>query len=395
MPRIASRVTGSGTTIFTEINNLAARYDTVNLGQGKPDFDAPPAVVEAAVEAMRAGNLNQYAPGPGIAPLRQGVATHAKTFYGLDVDPDDGVVVTCGASEGVYASVLGLVNPGDEVILIEPYFDIYKPAILTAGGIPVYVPLYPPDWTFNMDELRAAFNPKTRAIIINTPHNPTGRVFTREELTQIAELCQEYDALVIADEVYEHLVYDGNQHIPMATLPGMWERTLTVSSAAKTFSVTGWKVGWAYGPPELVTGVWRIRQDITFAVNHPSQYGVAHALTFDQRYYDDYLAMYASKRAILLPALEAAGLKPFVPQGTFYIMVDFSEVFDGDDRAFAEYLIKEAGIACIPPSAFFSEDHKHLTKNHARFSFCKTDEALQQAAVRLDALHIRGNTSVE
>lgn len=387
MPTFANRVAKFGTTIFTEINNYAANYDVVNLGQGKPDFDGPQSALDAAAEAMQSGKANQYAPGIGIAPLRQNIATHAKSFYDLDIDPDDGVVVTSGASEGVFTAILGVVNEGDEVILLEPYFDIYLPAIEWAGGIPKYVPMRPPEWAFDPDELRAAFNENTRAIILNSPHNPTGRVFTREELTIIADLCKEFDAIVISDEVYEHLTYNDEAHIPIATLPDMFERTLTVSSGAKTFSLTGWKVGWVMGDPELITGVWRIHQNVTFAVNHPAQFGIAHALGLGMDYFKGLSQMYAHKREIVLNGLLSAGIKvDYSPAGAFYIMGDFSDIYEGDDREFAKWLIREVGVATIPPSAFFSDPHKHLASKHVRFSYCKVDESLHEAVRRLAKL---------
>jgi len=386
---MAHRVAGLGTTIFSEINDLAAQYKAVNLGQGRPDFDGPRVVIDAAVAAMQDGRANQYPPGLGIAPLRQGIAAHVQDFYGLEINSETGVVVTSGAAEGVYAAIMALVNPGDEVILIEPFFDTYLPAVQWAGGVPVYVPLHPPAWTFNVDELRAAFTERTRAIILNTPHNPTGRVFTRDELAMIAALCLEHDVMVISDEVYEHLTYDLAKHIPMASLPYMFERTLTVSSAAKTFSLTGWKIGWVYGPDTLVTGVWRVHQNVTYALNHPRQYGITEALNLDAEYYIDLQAMYTHKRDLLLAGLRAAGLIADAPQGSFYVMADFSRVFDGDDVDFTRFLIREIGVACIPPSTFFSDDHKHLTRSHVRFAFCKEDAVLEQAVERLAKLSLR------
>lgn len=383
MPTFANRVAGFGTTIFSEINDLALKHNAVNLGQGRPDFDGPQEMIQAAAEAMLSGKANQYPPGMGIFSLRRNVANHVKAFYDLEIDPETGVCVTSGAAEGVYSAIMSVVNPGDEVILIEPYFDTYLPIIEWAGGIPVYVPMHPPEWTFDPDELRAAFNEKTRVIVINNPHNPTGRVYTHDELTLIAELCQKYDVIVIADEVYEHLVYDKARHMPIVTLPGMFDRTITVSSAAKTFSATGWKVGWAYGHPELITGVWRIHQNVTFALNHPGQVGVAYALGMNGSYYEELQAMYTAKRDLLLSGLKNAGLKALAPQGAFYIMADFSDVFDGDDMAFTKHLISEIGVACIPPSAFFCEEHKHLTRSYVRFTYCKTDDILQQAAEKM------------
>lgn len=386
MARYAKRVAHYGTTIFSEINDLAQKHQAINLGQGRPDFDGDASIIRAATEAMLDGRANQYAPGIGIAPLRQKVAEHTRDFYHLDVNPDSEVMITVGASEGMFAAIMGVVNEGDEVILLEPYFDIYLPAVEWAGGTPVYVPMHPPEWRFDVDALRAAFSEKTSAIVLNTPHNPTGRVLSREELEVIAALCHEYDVVCIADEVYEHLTFDGHQHIPIATLPGMFERTITVSSAAKTFSVTGWKVGWAFGHADLITGLWRIRQNVSFAVNHAGQYGVLHALGLDKSYYEDLRTLYLGKRQILWDALSQAGLRASQPEGTFFIMADFSDVFAGDDVAFTKHLIEQVGVACIPPSAFFSPQHRHLAQNHVRFAYCKDDDALYAAAERLAKL---------
>src|SRR5437868_7808092 len=255
MSTSASRVATFGTTIFTEVNTLAQQYNALNLGQGKPDFDTPQDIIMQLVQAAQSGQLNQYAPGPGTASLRQAIVDHTARFYNLDINPLDGVVVTSGATEGIFSAILGLVDPGDEVIVIEPYYDSYVPNIIMANAVPVYVPLHPPTWTFDPDELRSAFTSKTRALILNTPQNPSGRVFTRQELTLIAELCIEHDVTAIADEVYEHLPFADADHIPMATLPVMFERTVTVSSAGKLFSATGWNIGWVCGPPELIEGV--------------------------------------------------------------------------------------------------------------------------------------------
>ncbi|HEX2622688.1 MAG TPA: aminotransferase class I/II-fold pyridoxal phosphate-dependent enzyme, partial [Phototrophicaceae bacterium] len=335
MPSIARRVVPFGTTIFTEINQLAQQHNAINLGQGKPDFDGPSEAIEAFTRALHSGQYNQYPPGQGILPLRQGVANHASRAYGLDIDPNGGVQITPGATEAIFASVMGSIDPGDEVIVIEPFFDSYVPDILMAGGVPVFVPMHPPQWTFDPDELRAAFSPKTRAIILNTPHNPTGRVYTRAELTMIAELCQEFDVTVISDEVYEHLIFDDVEHIAIASLPGMFERTLTIGSAGKSFGMTGWKIGWVYGHPDLVKGMAQAHQFIAFAANAPAQAAVAHAFTIPSSYYEDYRSMYISKRDILMQGLSASGLKAFNPQGTYFIMADFSDVFDGDDVAFS------------------------------------------------------------
>jgi N-succinyldiaminopimelate aminotransferase len=383
---MAQRVAPFGTTIFTEINQLAQQYSAINLGQGKPDFDAPADIVAAAARAIQCGEFNQYAPGPGSQNLRNAVAAHASRCYNLDVDPLRGVVITAGATEAVFSSVMGLVDRGDEVIVIEPYFDSYVPNVIMAGATPIYVPLHPPEWTIDPDELRAAFNTKTRAILLNTPHNPTGRVFTLEELTLIADLCREHDVTVISDEVYEHLVFDSARHIPIATLPGMFERTVTIGSAGKSFSVTGWKIGWVYGAPELVTGVLQAHQFVTFAVNYPAQEAVAHAFGQPGAYFEEFQVMYSAKRDLLMGALGAAGLRAKSPEGTYFVMADFSDVFDGDDLEFARYLTSEIGVACIPPTFFYSTGHAHMASTMARFAFCKSDEMLSRAAERLAGL---------
>ncbi|MDQ2903507.1 MAG: aminotransferase class I/II-fold pyridoxal phosphate-dependent enzyme [Chloroflexota bacterium] len=386
MSSSAQRVATFGTTIFTEINTLAQQHNALNLGQGKPDFDAPADVVAQLVLALQSGQHNQYAPGPGTASLRAAIADHAARFYGMEIDPARGVIVTAGATEGIFASVLGLVDPGDEVIVIEPFYDSYVPNIIMANAVPVYVPLHPPTWTLDPDELRAAFHKNTRALILNTPQNPTGRVFTREELTLIAELCIEHDVTVISDEVYEHMLFDNARHIPIATLPGMFERTVTVSSAGKLFSATGWKIAWVYGPPALVEGVARAHQFITFAVHHPSQEAIAYALNLPDSYFAAFQAMYTAKRALMMEALDAGGLKYTVPEGTYFIMADYSNIFTGTPLEFARYLPREVGVACIPPESFYSPQHVHIGQHYARFAFCKSDSMLAQVKERFAQL---------
>jgi N-succinyldiaminopimelate aminotransferase len=389
MARLSNRVSGFGTTIFTEINTLAQQHNAINLGQGRPDFDGPNAIVEACVEALRSGQYNQYAPGPGLPALKQGIANHAARAYGLDIDPNAGVLVTPGATEAVFASIMGLVDPGDEVIVIEPFFDSYVPSVLMANAVPVYVPMHAPDWTFDPVELRAAFSDRTRAIILNTPHNPTGKVYTHDELTMIAQLCQEFDVTVISDEVYEHLLFDHETHIAIASLPGMFKRTVTIGSAGKSFGMTGWKIGWVYGAPDLIRGVWQAHQFIAFAANHPAQAAVAHAFTLPSSYYEDYRELYTLKRDLMIAGIEAAGLKAATPGGTYFVMVDFSDVFDGDDVAFSRFLIQEIGVAGIPPTSFYSPQHRHLGSKHLRFAFCKSDDTLKAAAERLAKLKSR------
>jgi N-succinyldiaminopimelate aminotransferase len=386
MPVSARRVSTFGTTVFTEINLLAQQHNALNLGQGKPDFDTPADIVMDLVRAAQAGQYNQYAPGPGTASLRQAIVDHAARFYGLEIDPAKGVIVTSGATEGIFAAILGLVDPGDEVIVIEPFYDSYVPDIVMASAKPVCVPLHPPTWTFDAGELRSAFSRKTRALILNTPQNPSGRVFTRQELSLIAELCIEHDVTVIADEVYEHLIFAPARHIPIATLPGMFERTVTVSSAGKLFSATGWKVGWVYGAPELVQGVLGAHQFVTFAVHHPSQEAIAYALNLPGTYYETFQAMYEQKRQLMLAALDAGGLKGFTPEGTYFVMADYSGVFDGTPLEFTRYLTKDIGVACIPPESFYSPEHAHIGHGYVRFAFCKSDEMLQQTGERLAKL---------
>jgi N-succinyldiaminopimelate aminotransferase len=386
MSTSASRVATFGTTIFTEVNTLAQQYNALNLGQGKPDFDAPQDVIMQLVHAAQSGQHNQYAPGPGTASLRQAVVDHAARFYNLDINPVGGVVVTSGATEGILSAILGLVDPGDEVIVIEPYYDSYVPDIIMANAVPVYVPLHPPAWTFDTDELRSAFTRKTRALILNTPQNPTGRVFTHQELMLIAELCIEHDVTVIADEVYEHLLFAPAEHIPIATLPGMFARTVTVSSAGKLFSATGWKVGWVYGPPDLVEGVARAHQFVTFAVHHPSQEAIAYALNLPGTYYETFKAMYETKRQLMMSALDSGGLKYCAPQGTYFMLADYSQVFNGTPMEFTHYLVKEIGVACIPPESFYSQEHRNIGHGYVRFAFCKSDDILRQVKDRLGKL---------
>ena len=383
MSAYAQRVASFGTTIFTEINLLAQQYNALNLGQGKPDFDTPPDIVEQLVAAARAGQYNQYAPGPGTTSLRKAVADHAARFYGMDIDSNRGVIVTAGATEGIFAAVLGLVDPGDEVIVIEPFYDSYVPNILMANAVPVFVPLHPPTWTFDSDELRAAFNSKTRAIILNSPQNPTGRVYTREELTLIAELCIEHNVTVISDEVYEHLIFDNAQHIPIATLPGMFERTVTVSSAGKLFSATGWKIGWVYGHPDLIEGVARAHQFITFAVHHPTQEAIAYALNLPDSYFIGFQRMYTEKRDLMLSALNEGGFTCAAPAGTYFLMANYSNIFDGTPMECTRYLITEIGVASIPPESFYSQQHAHIGHGYVRFAFCKSDVMLSKVRERL------------
>jgi aspartate/methionine/tyrosine aminotransferase len=397
----AKRVQGFGATVFAEFTALANEHQAVNLGQGFPNFPAPDFVKDAARDAI-AADLNQYARGGGHPRLVNAVADVYGPLFGRELDPMTNVLITVGATEGIFATIQALVDPGDEVILIEPFYDSYPATVIMAGGTPVYVPLRfaadatsAGEWTLDMDELAAAFSPRTRLIILNTPHNPVGKVFTRGELMQIAALVQKYDALVLSDEVYEWMVYPeagrAVAHVRMATLPGMWERTITLGSAGKTFSVTGWKVGWAIGPATLVRAVGLAHQWIPFAVATPLQEAVAIGLEQSQErgYFAWLAAMYQAKRDKLLRGLEQVRLTPMRPDGSYFILVDTRgldvPVPDGmaRDIAVCRWLTTEVGVAAIPPSAFYSDGHKHLVENLARFTFCKTDEMLDQAVQRL------------
>jgi N-succinyldiaminopimelate aminotransferase len=390
MHRLAQRVTTVGPSVFAEINSLARQAGAINLSQGAPDFDGPPEVIAAAIQALQAGNLAQYAPSLGTPHLRRAVSDHARGYYGQEVDPDREVLILAGASLAVYFVIMGIINPGDEVIVFEPFFDTYVPNIEMAGGVPRYVPLRPPVWGFDPDELAAAFNERTRAILINTPHNPTGKVFSLEELDVIARLCQEHDVVAISDEVYEHLLYDDAAHTRLATLPGMAERTVTISSAGKTFSVTGFKIGWCIGPADLLEGARRIHEFTMFAVAHPLQEAVAMALQLPSTYFEGLKAFYQPRRDFLAGALQEAGLKLVRPElmGAFYLVADFGDVFDGDDFAFARQLITQTGVACIPATPFFSPPHQSIGRQLVRFTFCKREETLQQAAQRLADLKL-------
>ena len=388
MPVMAQRVAGFGTTVFVEINALAREHGAVNLGQGAPDFDGPPEVLAAAVTAVNSA-LNQYAPGTGMASVRAAIAAHAERFYQQKVDPESQVLVTSGATEAVFAAILGLTDAGDEVLVFEPVYDSYVPNMVMAGVTPRYVPLRGENWTFDPDELAQAFGPRTRAIIINTPHNPSGKVYSREELSCIAALCQKHNVIAITDEVYEHIIYDDAVHTRLATLPGMAERTLTISSLGKTFSVTGWKIGWALGPESLITAVNRAHQFITFAVASPLQAAAATALGLPLSFFETLRAMYQGKRDFLLGTLKRAGFNALKPQGSYFIMCDWRGIAPAnvtDDVQFAHWLTKEIGVACIPPSIFYQDADKHLGKNLARFSVCKKDETLGAAAERLSRL---------
>lgn len=380
--RMSARVRPIGESIFSEMSRLAAEHNAVNLSQGFPDFPTEEWLKEAAQEAI-ARDINQYAPSQGTLRLRKAIAAKAERHMGLTFDPVQEITVTNGATEGIYDIIQALVGPGDEVIVFEPFYDSYVPSIVFAGATPRFVTLNAPDWHFDHDLLVSLFNERTRAIIINTPHNPTGKVFSVEEMEFIAELCRKYDALAITDEVYEHLVFDGNSHIYMAALPGMRDRTVTISSASKTFSVTGWKIGYLLAAPDLTEALRRIHQFVTFCSSAPMQEAVALAIeTADERgYYNKLLNDYTARLDKLYVYLQQAGLNPIRPQGTFFIMSDISGLDFENDVEFARYMTSEVGVACIPPSAFYVKPEHGA--NLARWCFAKRDSTLDAAGERL------------
>jgi N-succinyldiaminopimelate aminotransferase len=371
------------TTIFNEMSLLAARTGSINLGQGFPDVDGPPEVAEAAIAAIRAGH-NQYPPGPGLPALRQAVAEHQRRCYGLEHDPDTEVVVTMGATEAIAGAVLGLCEPGDEVITLEPYYDSYAATIAMAGAERRVVTLRAPDFALDPDALAAAVTPKTRLVLLNSPHNPTGRVLTATELQAVADICLEHDLLAVTDEVYEHLVYDDFRHIPLATLPGMAERTVTISSHGKTFSFTGWKVGWACGPADLIAAVRTTKQYLSYSGATPFQHAATVALGLPPSYYGELAAGLAQRRDLLCQGLRDAGLTTFTPQGTYFATTDISSVGGTDGVEFCLGLPERVGVVAVPMSVFY--DDPDAGRTLVRFAFCKRPEILAEAAARLKGL---------
>ncbi len=382
-----SALAGMGTTIFAEMSALAAETGSVNLGQGFPDTDGPAEIAQAAVDAILSGRGNQYPPGPGIPELRQAICAHQKRFYGLDLDPDTGVLVTAGATEAIAAALLALLEPGDEVVALEPYYDSYAACIAMAGAKRVPVTLRPPRFRPDLDALRDAVTERTRLILLNTPHNPTGMVATREELTAIAALAIERDLLVITDEVYEHIVF-GGEHIPIATLPGMGDRTVTISSAGKTFSFTGWKVGWVTGSRELVTAVRTAKQFLTFVSSGPFQYAIAVGLALPDAFYSGLAAGLQHRRDLLASGLGDAGFDVFTPAGTYFITTDIAGLGEPDGLAFCRSLPHRCGVVAVPNVVFYDDRQAGLSQ--VRFAFCKREEVLADAAARLRGLRTGG-----
>ncbi|MGD9703023.1 MAG: pyridoxal phosphate-dependent aminotransferase [Acidimicrobiia bacterium] len=383
-PHLTAKLQGFGTTIFADMSSLAVATGAVNLGQGFPDYDGPREVLAAAIDAIN-GGLNQYPPGAGMPVLREAITEHQQRFYGVAYDPGTEVLVTAGATEAIAAALLGLCDTGDEVVVLEPTYDSYQACIALAGATPRFVTLRPPHYDLDVDALRDAITAKTKLILLNTPHNPTGKVLTRAELAAVAELAVENDLIVVTDEVYEHLVFDGLEHITLASLPGMRERTLVISSGGKTFNTTGWKVGWICGPPELVTAVRTAKQFLTYVNSGPFQPAMAVGLRLPDTYYAELAADLELKRDKLFAGLQDAGFDAFKPSGTYFITVDIRSMQpDGDGMAFCRALPERCGIVAIPNVVFY--DDKHEGRHMVRFAFCKRHEVIDDAVARLKGL---------
>jgi len=383
--RKASRFTES---VIREMQREAMKYGAVNLSQGYPDFPAPEDIKRVAMQAI-ANDVNQYAITWGAKDFRDAIAKKTKWYLGLDIDPEAEITVTCGSTEGMISAMMATVDPGDEVIVFDPYYENYAPDAILSDATPRYVPLRAPDWTFDRDDLRAAFNSKTKAIIICNPNNPTGKVFTRDEMEFIAGLCKEFDTLCFTDEIYEHILYprEGVEiaHVSMAQIDGMRDRTVIVNSMSKTYSVTGWRVGYCIASPEITSAIRKVHDFLTVGAAAPLQAAGAYALSLPQSYYDQIQTDYRARRDLILPELEKAGFKTFRPDGAYYVMTDISAFGFKDDVDFTRHLIREVGVACVPGSSFYSDPA--LGSQQVRFCFCKKDETLMLAAERLRKLH--------
>ncbi|MCX4243239.1 pyridoxal phosphate-dependent aminotransferase [Paraliomyxa miuraensis] len=380
-PSMTARLQGFGTTIFAEMTALAQRHQAVNLGQGFPDFEGPPSIRDAAIEAIRAGR-NQYSRSSGIPELTTAIAAHQQRRYGLEYDPDTEITVCHGATETIASTLQALLDVGDEVVMFEPVYDSYLATVAMAGAVPRVVTLRSPAFDYDPAALEAAITPKTRVLLLNSPHNPTGKVFSRVELEHVATLCREHDLIAVTDEVYEHLVYEG-EHVPLATLPGMRERTVTISSAGKTFSFTGWKVGWACAPAELTSAVRTAHQFVTFCSGAPFQLAVAQALALPDSYFDELRADYRVRRDRLCAGLAEVGFTVLRPAGTYFICVDIRPLGFSNDMDLCRRLPEAVGVAAIPNSAFYV--NKEAGRHLVRFAFCKTDAVLDEGIARLRA----------
>ena len=381
-PYIKNSMREFGETIFAEMSALAVKTGSINLGQGFPDTDGPQEIAELAITAIRDGH-NQYPPGLGIKKLRDAISHHQMRFYGLEFDPETEVLVTAGATEAIAASLLAICEQGDEIITFEPYYDSYAASIALAGGVRRVVTLNTPEYTFSIDDLEKLINVKTKAILLNSPHNPTGKVFTHNELSQIANLCIEHDLVAICDEVYEHLVFEG-EHIPLIQYPGMRDRTIQISSAGKTFSFTGWKIGWVCAQPALLDTVRTTKQFLTYVNGAPFQHAIAEALSLSDHYFDNFLEDMRAKRDCLSQGLEKAGLTTFTPQGTYFVTADIEKLGYKDGKQFCLDLPVQCGVVAVPNVVFY--DNKDLGSTLIRFAFCKKLDVLEEAVERLQTI---------
>jgi len=386
-PYLVERLQGFGTTIFSEMSALALETGSINLGQGFPDTDGPDEVREIAIEAVRSG-YNQYPPGLGVEALRKAISVHQGRFYGLDIDPVTEVLVTAGATEAIAASLLALVEPGQEVVTFEPYYDSYAAAIALAGGVRRVVTLRPPDYRYDIAELEAAIGPRTRLLLLNSPHNPTGKVFDREELAQISKVAIENEILVVTDEVYEHLIFDGREHVPIVTMPGMADRTVTISSGGKSFSLTGWKIGWLHGSAELVSAIRTVKQFLTYVSGGPFQHAIAAALLLRDSYFEDLKSDMEAKRDLFCSGLTDIGFDVFRPAGTYFATVDIRPLDSEDGISFCLGLPERCGVVAVPTSLFY--DDPEAGRHLVRFAFCKKPEVLCEAIDRLSVLKTGG-----
>jgi aminotransferase len=387
LSRKAERFTES---VIREMTRLAQIHGAINLAQGFPDFEAPGEIKEAACQAIM-GGINQYAITWGAKVFRDAIAAKSKSRMGLDVDPEKEITVTCGSTEAMIASLLAVINPGDEVVIFEPFYENYGPDTILSGATPRFVTLHPPDWRFVPEELEAAFNDRTRAIIINTPNNPTGKIFSRQELRLIADLCMKWDVIAITDEIYEYILYDNQAHLAMASLDGMRDRTITINALSKTYSVTGWRVGYVVASLRLTQGIRKVHDFLTVGAPAPLQEAGAIALSFPEKYYTDLAAVYQGRRDLMLHALREAGFKCTTPQGAYYIMAGIEELSPLRDTEFARYLVKDIGIAVVPGSSFFHEPERG--SRYVRFCFCKKESTLQSATERLQKISRRPEVS--
>ncbi len=380
---LSRRVQGFTESVIRGMTRECMKYGGINLAQGYPDFDAPEEIKGAALRAIQEGH-NQYAITWGTPSIRKAISHKVKVYQGLEIDPEEEVTVVCGATEGMMATLMALLNPGEEVIIFEPFYENYGPDCILSGSVPRYVHLRPPAFTFAPEELRAAFTPKTRAIIVNTPHNPTGHVFDQKEMETIASLCLEFDVTAVTDEVYEHILFDGHRHLSLSTLPGMRERTVTITSLSKTYSVTGWRVGYVLAPPAITSGIRKTHDFLTVGAPAPLQEAAAAALAFPDTYYQKLRTMYEHKRGLLAGYLEEAEIHFYMPQGAYYILADISGFGFPDDTAFAMHLVREHGVATVPGSSFYHA--APLGREFVRFTFSKKDETLAAAGKNLKNL---------